>query len=213
MNDLDRRMDNVDLNRGRGASVGEYNSKQRRTHAPRPPLLIPPCLVWPIDHQDRNINNPRWRLRRPTWVRRVSDIHPANRGIRPPHIRQRGLATPTRTVLPLRSAAQLVAPSRRLYCRVPGHLRPTLWVVPLGCIARARVPPHPFPVECRTGIDPVPLRPILWVGLPLGSIARDRVPRHPFPEEHLLPLMAGSSLASHTLIPFRGPRFTAVVRS
>jgi hypothetical protein len=40
MNDLERRMDNVDLSRGRGASVGEYNSKQRRTRAPRPPLLI-----------------------------------------------------------------------------------------------------------------------------------------------------------------------------
>ena len=210
MNDLDRRMDNVDLNRGRGASVGEYNSKQRRTHAPRSPLLI--SVVWPIDRQDRNIN-PRWRLHRPTWVRRVSDIHPANRGIRPPHIRQPGLATPTHTVLPLRSAALLAAPSRRLYYRVPGHLRPILWVVPLGYIARARVLPHPFPVGCRTGIDPVPLRPILWVEHPLASIARDRVPRRPFPEEHLLPLTAGSSLASHTLIPFRGPRITALLRS
>jgi hypothetical protein len=39
MNDLERRMDNVDLNRGRGASVGEYNRKQTATHT-RPPLLI-----------------------------------------------------------------------------------------------------------------------------------------------------------------------------
>jgi hypothetical protein len=119
---------------------------------------------------------------------------------------------PTYTVLPLRSAAHLAAPSRRLYCRAPGPLRPILWVGPLGYTARARVPPHPFPVEWGTEIGPVPLRPILWVG-PLGSIARDPVPHHPFPEEHLLPLTAADSLASHTPIPFRGPRITAVVRS
>src|SRR6266446_6910062 len=39
MNDLERRMDGVDLGRGRNAPVGEYNSKQRVTYAPRPPLL------------------------------------------------------------------------------------------------------------------------------------------------------------------------------
>lgn len=61
MNDLERRMDNVDLNRGRG--VGDYNRKQMSTHT-RPPLLTLPFTVY---RQDRHIN-PRSRLHRPTWV-------------------------------------------------------------------------------------------------------------------------------------------------
>jgi len=39
MNDLERRMDGVDLSRGRGATVGDYNSKRRVTHVLGPPLL------------------------------------------------------------------------------------------------------------------------------------------------------------------------------
>src|SRR5713226_7566968 len=39
MNDLERRMDAVDLGRPWNASVGDYNSKQMVTHALRLPLL------------------------------------------------------------------------------------------------------------------------------------------------------------------------------
>jgi hypothetical protein len=59
MNDLERRMDNVDLNRGRGAPVGEYNRKQTATRT-RP-------LPFTVYRQDRHIK-PRSRLHRPTWV-------------------------------------------------------------------------------------------------------------------------------------------------
>jgi hypothetical protein len=40
MNDLERRMDGVDLGRGRNTSVGEYNRRQSVIHTPMPPLLI-----------------------------------------------------------------------------------------------------------------------------------------------------------------------------
>jgi len=70
MNDLDRRMDNVDLNRARGPSVGEYNSKRKATYAPRPAFLI--SLVNP---QGRPIST-RSHRHRPTWVLRIWGIRP-----------------------------------------------------------------------------------------------------------------------------------------
>ena len=206
MNDLERRMDNVDLSRGRGASVGEYNSKQRRTRTPRPPLLI---LVLVMPNQDHHIKA-RSRLHRPTWARQTSDIRPPKAVIRTPPTRRPGMA-PTYTVLPLRSAAQPAVPSRRPSCRAPGPPRPIPWVDPLGYTARDRAPRHPFPAECPSGTGPGPRRPTRAV--PQANTLNNPflVParRRPFPEErHLL---TTHSLASHTLIPFRGPRITAAV--
>ena len=40
MNDLERRMDGVDLGRSRNASVGEYNRKRMCTYMPMPAFLI-----------------------------------------------------------------------------------------------------------------------------------------------------------------------------
>jgi hypothetical protein len=59
MNDLERRMDGVDLGRGRNASVSEYNSK-RRAH----PYVEASLLTSSLNYQDRRIN-PRSHLHRP----------------------------------------------------------------------------------------------------------------------------------------------------
>jgi hypothetical protein len=176
-------MDGVDLGRGRGASVGDYNSKRKLTHVSRPSLLIL-VLSRRSNHQDRHIK-PRSRHHRPTWVLQISDIRLPQEGIRATPIRNPGMAL-TYTVLPLRTAAN----QSKLSCRAPGPLRPIPWVgQALRYMPRAHAPRHPIPV--RTGTDPVP--------------------RRPFPE-HLLPLTAGSP-ASHTPMLFRGPRMSVVVQS
>lgn len=65
MNDLERRMDNVDLNRARGAPMGEFNSKRRATRVPWPAFLISS-----VNPQDRPIST-RSHRHRPTWVSQI----------------------------------------------------------------------------------------------------------------------------------------------
>jgi hypothetical protein len=203
MNDLERRMDNVDLGRPRNEP---YNSKRMGTYTKRLAFLISSA-----DHQSRHIRAPSPRPR-PTWavgichpkgdIRRTLTIHPP-----------RMAPVPTYTVLPPRSASDMSATPSRPSCRAPGTLRPTLWLREARrYTVHGRVPRHPFPVEFRRmGIDPVPRRPSLVASrqfiLPRALV---RVLRRLFPG---FPLPLTASLATNTLMLSRGPPALAVARS
>jgi hypothetical protein len=204
MNDLERRMDNVDLGRPRN----DYNSKRMGTYTKRLAFLISSA-----DHQSRHIRalapSPRPR---PTWALGIchpkGDIH-RTLTIHPPRM----APVPTYTVLPLRSAADMLATPSRPSCRAPGTLRPTLWPGEARrYTVRGRAPRHPFPVELRRmGIVPVPRRPSLVASrqliLPRALV---RVLRRLFPG---FPLPLTVSLAINTLMLSRGPPALAVARS
>ena len=204
MNDLERRMDGVDLGRGRNASQGEYNSKRWGPYISKLAFLISS-----VTRQGHRIST-RSRRHRPTWAPRTLGIRSRpRRGIRAPSIRHLGMA-PTYTALPLRTAAYLGAPPSQPSCRAPGPLRPILWVTPVqGCTASARR--HPVLVQCRSTAvtDPVPRRPSLAVSR-ATILQRSPVPvlRRLFPGH---PLLTGS-LPTNTLILSLGPLALAVAR-
>lgn len=67
MNDLERRMDGVDLGRGRNTAQGEFNSKRWGPYISKLAFLIS------VNRQGRRIST-RSRPHRPTWAPRTLGI-------------------------------------------------------------------------------------------------------------------------------------------
>ena len=210
MNDLEGRMGNVDINRARGASVGDYGSKRRVTHVPRPAFLISS-----VNPQGLPISN-RWHRHRPTWVSRTWGIRPKlpQRDSRtlPRAMRRRPGMGRTYTAHPLRTAPCLVTPSKpKRSCRAPGLLLP-IPSCPQGDRYMASVRHHPILVLGRTGTDPVIHRRTLVVSRVRSILLHALIlVLHRLFQEH--PLLHTGSPPTNTLaLCPRGPPTLAVAR-
>lgn len=209
MNDIERRMDNVDINRARGASVGDYNSKRRATHVPRPAFLISS-----VNPQGLPISN-RSHRHRPTWVSRIWGIRPKlpwrDSRTLPQGMHQRTGMGPTYTAHPLRTAPYLVTPSKpKRSCRAPGLLLPI--PCPKGDRYTASARRHPIPVLGRTGTGPVIHRRTPVVSRARSILLHALIPvLHRLFQEH--PLHPTDSPPTNTLaLCPRGPPTLAVAR-